>query len=90
MDLKLHKLKAEVEEIVDIAQKEFKIDKKLRIIESNWAKQIFQFEMYKEWYIFAPLDDMMEILDANSLDLMGMKAQGKYVEFFIKTVEDWR
>jgi len=22
---------------------------------------------------------MMEILDANSLDLMGMKAQGKYV-----------
>jgi dynein heavy chain len=37
-----------------------------------------------------PLDDMMEILDANSLDLMGMKAQGKYVEFFIKTVEDWR
>lgn len=33
---------------------------------------------------------MMEILDANSLDLMGMKAQGKYVEFFIKTVENWR
>lgn len=75
---------------MDIAQKEFKIDKKLKIIESNWAKQIFQFEMYKEWYIFAPLDDMMEILDANSLDLMGMKAQGKYVEFFIKTVENWR
>lgn len=33
---------------------------------------------------------MMEILDANSLDLMGMKAQGKYVEYFIATVEDWR
>ena len=33
---------------------------------------------------------MMEILDANSLDLMGMKAQGKYVEFFIEIVEDWR
>ena len=90
LDLKLHKLKPEVEEIVDIAQKEFKIDKKLRIIESNWAKQIFLFDMYKEYYIFAPLDDMMEILDANSLDLMGMKAQGKYVEFFIETVEDWR
>lgn len=29
---------------------------------------------------------MMEILDANSLDLMGMKAQGKYVEYFIQTV----
>ena len=88
--MKLHKLKAEVEEIVDIAQKEFKINKKLNIIESNWAKQIFEFETYKENYIFLPLDDMMEILDANSLDLMGMKAQGKYVEFFIDIVEDWR
>lgn len=29
---------------------------------------------------------MIEILDANSLDLMGMKAQGKYVEYFINTV----
>jgi dynein heavy chain len=29
-------------------------------------------------------------LDANSLDLMGMKAQGKYVEFFIEIVEGWR
>jgi len=29
---------------------------------------------------------MVEILDANSLDLMGMKAQGKYVEFFIDIV----
>lgn len=88
--LKLYKLKPEVEEIVDIAQKEFKIDKKLKIIESNWAKQIFVFDQYKENYIFAPLDDMIQILDANSLDLMGMKAQGKYVEYFINTVEDWR
>ena len=84
--LKLYKLKQEVEEIVDIAQKEFKIDKKLKIIESNWAKQIFFFDQYKENYIFAALDDMMEVLDANALDLMGMKAQGKYVEYFIDTV----
>ena len=33
---------------------------------------------------------MIELLDQNSLDLMGMKSQGKYVEFFIDTVEDWR
>jgi hypothetical protein len=90
LSLKLYKLKPEVEEIVDIAQKEFKIDKKLKIIESNWAKQMFTFDTYKENYIFAALDDMMEILDANSLDLMGMKAQGKYVEFFISIVEEWR
>ena len=32
----------------------------------------------------------MELLDQNSLDLMGMKSQGKYVEFFKDTVEYWR
>lgn len=90
LKLKLYKLKTEVEEIVDIAQKESKIDKKLKIIEQNWAKQLFVFDNYKENYIFGALDDMMEILDANSLDLMGMKAQGKYVEFFIDIVENWR
>lgn len=47
LKLKLYKLKAEVEEIVDIAQKESKIDKKLKIIEQNWAKQIFLFDQYK-------------------------------------------
>lgn len=57
--LKLYKLKPEVEQIVDIAQKQFKIDKKLRIIESNWAKQMFVFDVYKENFIFAPLDDMI-------------------------------
>lgn len=33
---------------------------------------------------------MIELLDANSLDLMSMMSQGKYVEFFKETVEDWR
>lgn len=33
---------------------------------------------------------MMEFLDQHSLDLMGMKSQGKYVEFFLHRVEDWR
>lgn len=41
-------------------------------------------------FIFAPIDNMMEILDIHSLDLMGMKAQGKYVEFFKDTVDNWR
>jgi len=39
---------------------------------------------------FVGMDNMMEMLDANSMDLMGMKSQGKYVEFFIEQVEDWR
>lgn len=59
--------------------KEAKIDKKLKNIENNWSKMIFEFEPYKEMFIFAPLDNMIEVLDADQLELMGMKAQGKYV-----------
>ena len=71
--------------------KEAKIDKKLKNIENNWSRMLFEFEHYKEEkFIFAPLDNMIEVLDADQLELMGMKAQGKYVEFFIKIVEDWR
>ena len=33
---------------------------------------------------------MIELVDANSLDLMGMKSQGKYVETFLEEVEKWR
>ena len=30
-------------------------------------------------FIFGSLDNMLEALDAHMLDLMGMKAQGKYI-----------
>lgn len=33
---------------------------------------------------------MLELLDANAMDLMGMKSQGKYVEYFLVIVEHWR
>ena len=90
LKIKLYKYKIDTEEIVDIATKESKIDKRLKIIESEWSKMNFVFEGYKERYIFGSLDAMIEVLDLNSLELMGFKAQGKYVEFFIKKVEDWR
>ena len=65
MELNLYKYEAAVNEIVDIAQKETKIEKKLKLIEANWNKQIFEFTEYKECKIFASLDNMMEILDQN-------------------------
>jgi dynein heavy chain len=41
-------------------------------------------------FIFGSLDGMVEVLDAHMLELMGMKAQGKYIEFFKDTVDSWR
>lgn len=90
LELQLHKYEVAVNEIVDVAQKEAKIEKKLKNIDSAWTKQIFEFDDFQETKIFKPLDNMLELLDQNSLDLMGMKSQGKYVEFFFNTVEEWR
>jgi dynein heavy chain len=62
----------------------------LKNIEQAWTKIQFEFEEYNGTKVFIPLDNMMELLDQHSMDLMGMKSQGKYVEFFINNVEEWR
>lgn len=87
--LELYKYEAAINEIVDIAQKENKIEKKLKTIEQNWNKQAFEFDEYRETKLFKGVENMMELLEQNTMDLMGMRAQGKYVEFFLKTVDDW-
>lgn len=73
-----------------MAGKEHNIEKKLKKIEADWNKQVFEFTEYKETKIFLPLDDILEMLDQDSLNLMSMKAQGRNVEYFIDTVESWR
>jgi dynein heavy chain len=40
--------------------------------------------------VFLPLDNMMEIMDAHTMDLMNMRSQGKNVEFFLGQVNEWR
>lgn len=90
LDLQLHLFETQVNELVDVAQKEAKIEKKLKNIEQVWNKVQFEFEEYNGTKVFVPLDTMMEQLDQHSMELMSMKSQGKYVEFFIETVEDWR
>jgi len=90
--LELYKFDTAINEIVDKAQKEAKIDKKIRKIESEWIKQVFEFVDEKEYEtkLFQSFDNMIELLDQNSMDLMGMLSQGKYVEFIRPLVEQWR
>jgi dynein heavy chain len=49
--------------LVDVAQKEAKIEKKLKNIEQAWTKIQFEFEEYNGTKCFVPLDTMMELLD---------------------------
>ena len=92
LSMELYEYEVAVNEVVDKAQKEAKIEKKLKQIDSNWIKQEFEFYDEKEYEtkLFQPLDNMIEMLDTNQMDLMGMMSQGKYVEYFKNTVEEWR
>ncbi len=92
LEMELYNYEIAVNEIVDKAQKEAKIDKKLKQIKVNWDNQIFEFIDEKEYEtkLFLSLDNMKELLDTNQMDLMGMMSQGKYVEHFKEIVEEWR
>ena len=88
LQLHLHKHENAINELVEISQKEQKIEKKLKAIESSWNKQVFEFDEVvidedNITKVFLPLDNMMEIMDAHTMDLMNMRSQGKNVEFFL-------
>lgn len=74
LNLQLHKFDEAVNEIVDLAQKEASIETKLKKIETEWNKQFFEFQEVGETKIFQPLDDILELLDQDSLTLMSIKS----------------
>ena len=91
LGLKLHQFSDEVCEIVEQAQKEAKIEKKLNEIRNVWTQLGLGFEQFREdMPLLQPLDDIVEILDAHSMDLMGMVSQGKFVEFIRPIVDEWQ
>lgn len=87
--LELYKVSEDVEELVDSAQKEDKIQKKLENIKSTWETQDFVFESKEDGIpLISGLDPIQEFVDAHSLDLMGMQSS-KDVEEFKKEVVEW-
>ena len=90
LDLHLHKFADDVSEIVDQSAKEAKIDKKLTTIKTTWGKLTLEFDRAREdCPLLADLTPVIEILEAHSLEIMGMVSQGRYIEFFRATVDEW-
>ena len=58
-------------------------------IENNWENESLEFVDYKDTKLLGNLDDMIEVLEQNSMDLMGMLAQ-RHVEFFKERVLKWQ
>jgi dynein heavy chain len=82
--LELYKYAEDVNELVDGAQKEDKIEKKLEIIIKTWDEsRTLTFKPYKDTQILdtAMLDTIVEDVDLQSMDLMTMNASKDSEEF---------
>ena len=92
MDLQLHEHVDDVSEIVETAQKEKKIEKKLGDIETAWASFEIEYVPHKdtEMFVIKLSEEVIESLDAHQLELQTMIGMGKFVDFFRDTVVKWQ
>jgi dynein heavy chain, axonemal len=89
VELKLHTHKEEVEEIVDTANKEQKIEKKMDEIEGVWRVSQLDYIPHKDGdvKVVRASDEIMENLDAHQMELQSIVSMGKVMEFFRDRVE---
>ena len=92
LKLELHKYVSNVEEIVELANKEAKIAAQLAKIELNWSRMELTFGLHKETDIglIVQSDDVLLALEENMVTLQGMQGQGKYVAYFVEQVTKWQ
>ena len=76
-------------ELVDSANKEARIENNLAKIKSIWDVQALSFKEYKGCYVIGSLDETVEFMDNHSMQLMGMISQ-KDVEEFKEIVLEWQ
>ena len=88
----IHKHVDDVLEVVDIAGKERKIDKKLRAISEAWSMLTLKFAMYKDTdtQVLVSPDEIVENLEEHQLQLQTMAGMGKFVDFFREKVNRWQ
>ena len=84
MELQLDEHEADVSEIVETAQKELKIEKKLTEIEACWADLTLDYVGHKDTEMFVPRpsEDVVEGIEAHQMELQGIFGMGKFMEYF--------
>ena len=92
LDLKLHAHVDDVQEIVEVAVKERKIEKRMQSIEDAWTGLAFNFVPYKdsETKMLGASSDIVEVLEEHQLNLQTMAGMGKFVDYFRDRVEEWQ
>ena len=89
LSLKLHTHVEQASEIVDTANKEQKIEKKMDEIEAAWRIYTLDYKQHKDSDVRVPAasDEVLESLDAHQMELQGIVGMGKVMEFFRARVD---
>ena len=92
ISMQLHKHVQDVQEVVEVANKELKIEQKLRTIEDKWNSFSLEFVQYKdmEMKVLTAPDEVVETLEDHMLQLQTMMGMGKFVEYFRSKVQHWQ
>jgi dynein heavy chain len=90
--LKLNEHSEDVEEIVETAQKELKIEKKLKDIENLWRDMKMDYVAHNdtEMFLIKPSEEVVEGLESHQLELQTMIGMGKFVDYFREKVLQWQ
>lgn len=87
--LELHKFEADVDELVESAAKEDKIDNNIRKIIKEWDKMKFGFEDIAGIPCLGETGEIVELVEQHGMDIQGMLGQ-KDVAEFREVVSKWR
>lgn len=90
--LKVHEHTEDVEEIVETATKELKIERKLRDIENIWRDMTLEYVPHNdtEMFLIKLSEEVIENLESHQLELQTMIGMGKFVDFFRDRVLHWQ
>lgn len=91
IDLGLHEHVETVQTIVEKANKELSIEKKLNAIEGQWANMAFTFTTNDELKctVLGSVDDIIEVLEDNQVNLQNLAGM-RFVDFFVEKVGKWQ
>lgn len=92
LKLELHRYVSDVEDIVELANKESKIGVQLQKISGNWESLELVFGTHKDTDIglIKETEEVMQALEENMASLQSMQGMGKYVEHFVDQVSKWQ
>ena len=92
ISLELHKHRVEIEEMIEMAMKELKIENKLKEIEDIWEKTLLEYVPHNDTEMFVPRpsEELIEGMEGHQMELQGIYGMGKSMEYFKERVTNWQ